>query len=249
MLNYYCLTVFKIFVKMDSKANFRNACNNGNLEEAKNLYYNNHIVNDYAQVCKNIIFTDTCRHGQLHIAKWLLEIMPNIDVSANSEEAFRMACNRGHIQIAQWLLELNPSTNIFICDDFAFSCACANGHLNVAQWLWSLNQYINVSAGNEFAFRIACQNGHLHVAKWLLSIKPSINISQYNECAFRHACDYGHSSVAKWLSTVNPFKYSVVDYDPKIIWNKWKIHDNNKYDTLCLLFGIIYKGYDVSVLY
>ena len=50
-----------------------------------------------------------CSWGQLNVAKWLLKIKPDIDISAENDHAFREACKNGHLQIAKWLLEIKQT--------------------------------------------------------------------------------------------------------------------------------------------
>ena len=42
------------------------------------------------------------------VAQWLLEIKPDIHISAENECAFRWACRNGHLSVARWLVELKP---------------------------------------------------------------------------------------------------------------------------------------------
>ena len=83
----------------------------------------------------NKAFRQACMNGNLELAKWLLKVNPNIDISAKNEHAFRWACMNGHLELAKWLLEINPYIDITSNSNEAFLGACFNGKLNVAQWL------------------------------------------------------------------------------------------------------------------
>lgn len=61
----------------------------------------------------------------MHIAKWLLEIKPNINISVENEFAFKFACSNGHLNIAKWLLEIKPTININSCSNEFFKCLCS----------------------------------------------------------------------------------------------------------------------------
>ena len=165
-------------------------------------------------------FIDLCLNGKLNEAKEFYKNNPTIDISANSEYAFKYACANGHLEIAQWLYTINPTINISADDEIAFKWACVNGYLEVVQWLFTIKPDINISAENECAFRMACNNGHLEVAQWLLSIKPTINISAENEHendhAFRYACVNGRLEIAQWLQSLLPDKYDLVIENNKI---------------------------------
>jgi len=52
--------------------------------------------------------------GHLHVAKWLLQVKPNINISAQKEDAFRWACLCKHLPVAQWLQSLMPFKYIII---------------------------------------------------------------------------------------------------------------------------------------
>ena len=89
-------------------------------------------------------FRWACLYGHLHVAQWLLQIKPDINISADNEYAFRWACYYGHLHVAQWLLQQKPTINISINNEYAFRWACFKGHLDVCQWLQSLKPYLYV---------------------------------------------------------------------------------------------------------
>ena len=102
---------------MDSTRAFNEACQNGNLKLAKELYETNkidiHFNNESA-------FKWSCRYGQIEIAKWLLTLDGKIDIHSNNDEAFRWCCSKGHIEIAKWLLTLDKFDNRLVCDYIKF---------------------------------------------------------------------------------------------------------------------------------
>ena len=190
---------------------FINACKNGNLELAQQLFYNNNITLEI----NKLAFCLACYHGCLHVAQWLLSVNPDINISARNEEAFRWACLNGHLHVAQWLLSVKNDINISADNEYAFRCSCSKGYLKIAQWLLSIKPNINISVGNEYAFRFSCSEGHLDVAQWLLSIKHDIDISAGDDFAFRCACSQGHLHVAQWLQTLKPYLYIIHYNDNK----------------------------------
>ncbi len=130
----------------------------------------------------------------------LLEIKPDIDVSAWNEYAFRFACLNGHLQVAQWLLEIEPDIDVSAKNEFAFQHTCENGHLGVAQWLWEVsNQTIDISADNEFAFQCACSNGHLQIAQWLHKVKPYHYVLKINAHGMFTHCEIRNVKERNWL--------------------------------------------------
>ena len=74
---------------------FIDLCIYGKLEEAKQYYFNNPIINIHAR--DEYAIRCTCAYGKLEVAKWLYLIKPTINISANNEEAFWGACENGHI--------------------------------------------------------------------------------------------------------------------------------------------------------
>ncbi len=93
-------------------------------------------------------FRFACFNGHLPVAQWLLDMKPNINISANMDFAFKYACGNGHLPVAQWLFNIKPSINIAADDEWVFRSACENGHLHVAQWL-NPDKYIVVSNKNK----------------------------------------------------------------------------------------------------
>jgi ankyrin repeat protein len=164
------------------------------------------------------VFKYMCKNGHLEVAKWLLQIKPNISMSRNYKYAFADACKYGHLELAKWLLEVKPTYAPVIYNEYGYSNAnhlafynvCETGHLEVAQWLLTIKPSINISARNEHSFRRACENGYLHLAKWLLQIKPTIDIFAVNDYSFRYACENGHLEVAKWLQILFPYRYKLI---------------------------------------
>jgi hypothetical protein len=149
------------------------------------------------------------------VSQLLLQIKPNINISAVEEYAFCSACRRGYLEVAQWLLHVNPNINISADNEGAFRWACEQGHLPVIQWLLQVDPNINISANDEYAFRWACYNGHLEVVQHLIQVKPTIDISIRDDYAFKGACYRNHLHVAQWLVSLAPDRYQimVVNYD------------------------------------
>jgi ankyrin repeat protein len=177
---------------------FKNACEKGYLEIAQWLYQiaNNNCFINYAR------FQMTCKNSHTHVAKWLLKMNPNINISHDNESLFRYTCKMGRMDVAKWLLEIKPNIDILICNEDAFQSACKEGHLHIAQWLFEMKPNINISINN--AFQLACENGYVDIVQWLFVMKPSIDISANKEYAFRFACKNGHIDIAKFLLSNKP---------------------------------------------
>lgn len=75
----------------------------------------------------NQIFTRVCRERDLETAQWLFKKYPNIKLSYNLEEPFRIACYYGKINLAKWLLKTKPDINIYADNNCAFIWSCSRG--------------------------------------------------------------------------------------------------------------------------
>ena len=202
------------------KKNFIDLSKEGNLEKLKEIYAESPEIYSYIRNHDNFDspFLYACKNGKINVAKWFFKIMPNINVSAIDDWAFRESCKNGHKHVCEWLLEINPDINISKNNDIIFRETCEAGQTEMAKWLFKIKPNIDISTWNEYAFLAACSNGHLETIKWLLEIKPDINISASdnygNNAAFRVACKYDYIKIAKWLLEVKPgLDVSVRDFD------------------------------------
>ena len=57
-------------------------------------------------LCKS--FCKSCCNGCLEVAKWLLSVKPDINISSRDDFAFRWACHFRHLEVAKWLQSLKP---------------------------------------------------------------------------------------------------------------------------------------------
>ncbi len=193
---------------------FKNYCQDGKPDEAKKLFESNPNITKY--ICDKA-FYGACTNGHLELAKWLINIYPDIDVSSEDFFIFTCTCMEGHLEVAKWLLLVKPCINVSTNEDFPFSCSCGHGRFEVAKWLLSVKPSINVSARCEMPFTCACYGGYLNIAQWLLSVKPTINISAQDDYAFRMACWFNHLDLALWLQSLLPGKYDLIIENDKII--------------------------------
>ena len=111
------------------------------------------------------------------ISKWLLLIKPDINISAENDEAFREACSYGHTDIAKWLLLIKPDIDISVENDEAFREACLNGYTDVAKWFIELNPQkyvVEIINGKITSFQIN---------KTLSLLSEIINLNEIKECA------------------------------------------------------------------
>lgn len=102
---------------------FIRLCEIGELEEAQLLYEENLDLNISASQL-SIALEFACINGHIDIAKWLLDINPNLDIG----NAFKWSCKTGWLHVAQWIESLDPTLYTIIYDDdgcYKDYCICS----------------------------------------------------------------------------------------------------------------------------
>lgn len=147
----------------------RVVCESGYLETCRWLYTNLRVHPDWYYIY-NIPFELACANGHLKIAQWMCRNLPNINVHADNEYAFRYACINGHLETAKWLLEHFPTINYRILDDWAFCVSSWNGHIEVVKWLFDLTQKPEVNSTSwQEAINLAILHDDTVMLEWLRS--------------------------------------------------------------------------------
>lgn len=173
---------------------FIDACTNGNLPLAKEIYNTNDID---IHSNEDNAFIMACANGHLPVAKWLYSL-GGIDHTSNDDHVFRRACTNGHLRVAMWLYHLGG------VDDAAnyrepFHNACTNGHLEVLLWLTTIGGYGTRHDGRSTDyFCIACENGHEEIARWIHSMNEHCMRDNF-EIAFEGACDNDNVPFMRWI--------------------------------------------------
>ncbi len=180
-----------------------------------NLPTNNSI--DYTNV-----FFHACRFGYFEIAKWILEVNPEI-INSDLDFHFQMACASGNYELVKWLLEVKPDLiSEWGQKGDALEYACEGGNLSVVKLVYETNPDIsNAYYDYEKYFINACGLGHLEVAQWILELVKNwshkkINVSTDNDRAIVEAFYGGHMEVVKFLAGINP-KYKLIFENDKVI--------------------------------
>ena len=163
---------------------FRQICEAGNIVLANLLFVHyKHIIDTKHAVER--AFRKTCTKGHLDVAKWLLKIRPDLNISANHYFAFFESCVNGHLKMAKWIFNILTSKGKYLNKEYktclqtaewiddTFSLACAYNKMNVAKWMLIKFPNIDVSYNNHFGFSKACQNGNLTMVVWLIDIQSS----------------------------------------------------------------------------
>ena len=153
---------------MNCTKQFTEFCKKGDLIEAKK-YWNRYKKNIDIHHQDEKIFRLSCDNGHLNIAKWLLEICPDIHTDFGS--AFFGACENGHLDVVKLLYAIgkesiyNGSGNAW-----TFCCSCRNEHLDVVKWLLENNTKIDIHTRDELAFRWVCEYRRIDIVEWLMTL-------------------------------------------------------------------------------
>ena len=215
---------------------FEAACRNGDVARLEEVARTGAVPPSRA-----LIFA--CKHGHLHVAKWLRTVWAQDVVSAFVVRmSLRFACIRGHLHIVQWLIQ-SFGLDIHADEENAFRSACVSGDEATVRWLFDRGG-VDIHACNHHAFRLACGYGCFRVAQWLVSLggvdihactdeafrlasekgrlatvqwlfaQGGVDIHAEGDVCFRTACRKGHLHLARWLLAL----------DPEYVWPKDGVH-------------------------
>ena len=137
------------------------------------------------------------------MAKWLLQVNPNINIYANNAWPFSMACRKGQLLIVQWLLSDYPQLHEFIQYDDIFenTCIAYDRDPKIAMWLLEINPAIHVSANT---FVSICRSGEIALAKKVWDLNPDMRIFVDCTDVFQTLCYCGEINMAKWMLEISP---------------------------------------------
>lgn len=93
-----------------------------------------------------------CRYGFLDNLHQLYSENPQIDLSRNEEEAFRLACEVGEIYIIRQLREWNPKMDIGAKNYLGLCSAICVGHVDVIKQIFAWDIQIEPLKFIDFAF-------------------------------------------------------------------------------------------------
>ncbi len=191
----------------------------GNLVKIQELY-NNLPTNNSIDFTN--VFFNACRFGKFEVAKWILEVNPEI-INSDLDFHFQMACASSNYELVKWLLEIKPNLiSEWGQKGDALEHACEGGNLSIVKLIFETNQNISIAYFDyEKYFINACGLGHLEVAQWILELVKNwshfkINVSADNDRAIIMAFSSGHMEVVKFLAGINP-KYKLIFENDKVI--------------------------------
>ena len=158
----------------------------------------------------NYLFETACNSDSFDMAKWLLTVFPNINVSNDNETSFIYACKNNNIQMAKWLLEIQPNINILvntnIDDDYINILSYISldnfreDYIDISNWLISLDKSNKLFID---AFCTLCTYDTLTYIKFMLTLDYKMSVEEYTK-AFQIACKKYSSNIAEYLYQIQP---------------------------------------------
>jgi len=130
-------------------------------------------------------FCQSCKNGELEIAKWLWEISnKTININKVNDYPFTFACTNGHIEVAKWLWEIsNKNIDIYRRDGYAFCSLCRDGQIEVAKFLWNISDHKTFSKLS-YLIEISVDPNHKEIIKWLID-ELLDNVVNFKICSER----------------------------------------------------------------
>ena len=150
----------------------------GNLEEIQQ-FYNNNTINISAN--QDDAFQIACYQGHIHVAKWLLNIKPDINFLQFVESVFQFTCigkpDKTLIDVAKWLVSIEPTIGVYILRQRVnykkmFKNACKY-RFELAQFLFDTKTEVRKYACKEKYFWAAIKKNQLDIATWLASLQQT----------------------------------------------------------------------------
>lgn len=147
-------------------------------------YYVNKKANPHKDNEK--VLRNACMFGQILVVKYLINEIPNTNVSILNNTPFYTACENGHFYIVKYLFPLLTQIPVHACQ---FTANC--GDPQIMRFLYE-NQIEMTLDG----MVIACQRGHLSLVEYLVD---KVDIHGNFDAPLRHACLNKHIEIVEFL--------------------------------------------------
>tara|TARA_B100000886_G_scaffold338830_1_gene302594 strand:+ start:3934 stop:4932 length:999 start_codon:yes stop_codon:yes gene_type:complete len=181
---------------------FEILCRNGRLNQAKNLLERHQEEIDI-EANDNKAFVTSCTYGQIHIAKWLYELRPNMNVSAHDNNAFVLSCKYGYYDIVTWLYDKVRNIDDYI--EESFELTCITGKIKILKWLLEKKPDLDICMNDNVCTKNACYYDQINVLKWLYQLKNNeIFLNDQEEELFIKSCERNNIEIVKWLYDNKP---------------------------------------------
>ena len=161
---------------LDVTIEFHDACINGDLKKASNLFRNEREEIDVTKLDKRNTLCITVQNKHEEVVKLLLKIGVNVNQQGfNNETPLHWACgSSASLKITKLLLQNGASTKTTNhCGFTPLHSACMYGKSEIVKTL--LQHHANIDTPGITPLHIACVSNRLEVVKELLKHKPDID--------------------------------------------------------------------------
>jgi hypothetical protein len=143
------------------RLSFDYACKGGYKDIAEWIYNNyfknnSHEFTEYFNEYLINLFYNICSNGKLEVAKWLVQIKPQI-LKNEDNNYFATSCENGHLHLADWLLQTMKKMDKKIDIILPFRFALFHKQYKLAKWLLDTVIYdtLQINVLLEYAFNFA----------------------------------------------------------------------------------------------
>lgn len=212
---------------------FIDACGDGNLKEAINIYEKHQNIIDrdntidvaFGNVCFNI--RELGEEGIINVGNWLFKIKPTLNVNHGQryETAVDTIFGSNSINLVKWLHSIRPNAlnerpyenNSLILDQISRDC-------NIEMGKFLIENYPNILNNKTYtyhAFDSACNSGNencIEYMEWLITIEPTIlDNTDLVDSIFRNVCSPPSYRI-RFKQTLNKVALWIVDKNPLRYW-------------------------------
>ena len=180
-------------------------CKFSDLRKIKYMHQMQNIYHKHSVAIYSCIH-NACKHGQIHVVKWLFKNKFSGSIrSVDAESLLLAACANLHKKTAEWIYNESPLYFQGRCHHFTdkmFCINCTQGNLEVAQLVHEIAPVSACEIDDNSVVEKVCGQGHLHVLEWI-SDNFDCEICEYPvNKAFRKAAINGHIEIVEWLDEV-----------------------------------------------
>jgi hypothetical protein len=179
------------------------------------------ILYDKQDIYNSLV--DVCYKSNIDIAKFLLELDPNIDLKYENYNIYTHSCYDSTIEFIQWLTPICINHGMVLDDviNNAFINSFKN-KLNVSEWIYNLDTNKQITKNTfDRIFTESCYNKKIETAKWIYSVCPYPDILENAENIFIHTCDI---EICKWLLSIKP-DINIRAKDDEAFINGYRLHN------------------------
>ena len=115
------------------------------------------------------------------MAKYLLEIKPDINLQIDNDSIFCGCCNRGQLRVIKWLYSIIPNLTPIAKYEHSICGACYGGYLHVAKWLMKNVENLDIKVDNDYCMVHAVEHEDFDIIEWICELEPERYKVVYND--------------------------------------------------------------------